>query len=105
MTINWRGVAMTNEHYEKGRRDGANGIYQPPHQKVYGPRSTYTPKKIDQDRDDYRRGYLAGKEEKLKNVSSEQGPPMRAFQPRSPFFVEPNSPGDKISRRSPPSLS
>jgi len=67
---------MSEKDYEKGRRDGRNGIYQPPHQRVFGPRSRYTPKQIEQDRADYRLGYMLGQQEATEEQSPLQGWPM-----------------------------
>lgn len=74
-------MTMSREDFKKGRRDGRMGVYQPPYQRVFGPRSTSSPKEIEQAREDYRLGYMIGQKEKLDKESSQQGLPMWGTPP------------------------
>ena len=71
---------MSQKDYEKGWRDGMNGIYQPPHQKVFGPRSTCTPKEIEKDRDDYRLGHMLASQKKMEKESLQRPLPLQGTQ-------------------------
>jgi len=64
---------MALKDYEKGIRDGIDGIYQPPHPRILGSGSVYISMKIEEDRDDYRFGYMIGRKQKLKNKPSVRG--------------------------------
>lgn len=72
---------MSEKDYEKGRRDGRLRIYQPPHQRVFGPRSLYTPKQIEQDRADYHLGYMLGQQEATEAQAPLQDWPMALRRP------------------------
>lgn len=73
-------TTMSLEDFEKGRRDGRMGVYQPPYQRVFGPRSTCTPKEIEQAREDYRRGYMIGEKERTGKDASHQKLPGQAVR-------------------------
>jgi hypothetical protein len=60
-------MAMALKDYEKGIRDGMDGIYQPPHPGVPGSGRVYLSMKIEEDRDDYQFGYMIGRKQTLRN--------------------------------------
>jgi hypothetical protein len=80
--LNSKVLTMSQKDYEKGKRDGRIGIYQPPHQRVFGPRSVSTPKQIDQDRQDYRLGYMVGQQEATEKQFPAQKWPVPIGRPR-----------------------
>lgn len=64
---------MALKDYEKGIQDGMEGVYQPPHPRILGSGSAFISMKIEEDRDDYRFGYMIGRKQKLKNKPSTRG--------------------------------